>query len=228
MAGVWQQPIKRLLVTSLSLLLFLGADAQAEAKTGEAGPALPVKSSAVRPVSTQQQEAAGLYKKIFELSLEKNKAGYLEKRTELYGWIIQNCPDAPLAQESYFKLIELFFNEYTPPLKEKATELFAQFKSRYPDSRAVGVVKYAVAKGLFATKSWEDLVQLESSAVEDYFDTGKIDSPLSLFYYSEAKYNLDDFEAAGKGYSALVENFPDTLVAQPAQKKMVRIDQFRN
>ena len=92
----------------------------------------------------------------------------------------------------------------------------------------MGVVKYAVAKGLFATKSWEDLVQLESSAVEDYFATGKIDSPLSLFYYSEAKYNLDDFEAAVKGYSALVENFPDTLVAQTAQKKMARIDQLRN
>ena len=227
MAEARQQLIKSLLVSSLCLL-FLGAEAQATPKNGEAGSESLVKSSAVRPVSTQQQEASGLYKKIFELSSKKNRAGYLEKRTELYGRIIQNCPDAPLAQESYFKLIELFFNEYTPPLKEKATALFIQFKSRYPDSRSTGVIKYAMAKGFYATKSWKDLARLEYLAVEDYFATGKIDSPLSLFYYSEAKYNLDDFEAAVRGYNTLVKNFPGTLVAKTAQERATLIDLQRD
>ena len=224
-----QKLIKRLFISNLSLLflalllsLWIGTKVVVEA--GDTEPVL--QASKVQPLELQQQESVKLFKQIYKLSSENNKANHLERITELYLQIIQNCPDAPLAQESHFLLIELFFNDYTPPLKEKAADLFRQFKDKYPHSRSMGVIKYAVAKGFFANKFWEDLVRLESSSVKKYFTTGKIDSPLSLFYYSEAKYNLYEFEAAVKGYSALVENFPDTLVTQIAVKKLAQIDEF--
>ena len=221
---------KRLFISNLGLpffaLLFsLLLGTEVAAKSGDTKPVL--QTSAVhQPLALQQQESVELFKQIYKLSSENNKADHLEQITELYLKIIQNCPDAPLAQESYFLLIELFFNDYTPPLKEKAAGLFRQFKDKYPHSRSTGVIKYAVAKGFFTNKFWGDLVQLESSSVKEYFATGKIDSPLSLFYYSEAKYNLYEFEAAVKGYSALVENFPDTLIGQTAVKKLAQIDEL--
>ena len=221
------RPTKRLFVSNLrlplfALLLSLWVGTAVAAKSGDTEPLL--QTSEVQPLALQQQESLELFKQIYKLSSENSKADQLERITELYLQIIQNCPDAPLAQESYFLLIELFLNDYRPPLKEKAVELFRQFKEEYPHSRSTGVIKYAVAKGFFANNFWQELIQLESSSVKEYFVTGKIDSPLSLFYYSEAKYNLHEYDEAVKGYSALVKNFPDTLIAQTAVKKLAQID----
>lgn len=221
------QLIKMLFIATIALLSSVishGNGAEAAVKKENVEPISPASVSANQPISLQKQESLKLFKKIFELSSDKQEAGHFDRIAKLYNQIIQNCPDAPLAQESYFKLIELYFSAYTPPLQEKATELFGQFKRSYPESRLFGVIKYAMAKGYFACKSWQDLAQLESSPVAEYFATGKIDTPLSLFYYSEAKYNLGEIEEATKGYRALVENFPETLVARTAENKIVRIE----
>ncbi len=179
------------------------------------------------PLSVQQEKSIELFHEIFQTTLENNGEVNLDRITELYWQIINSCPDVPLAQESHWRLIESFFKYYQPPQTGEALLLFAQFKSRYPDSPLMNVVKYTMARGLYVNKFWHDLLELESAGVEEFFATGTLTSPLPLFYYSEAHFHLNQIEEAVRGYQALLNYSPDTRLAQMAAEKLAQMTQER-
>lgn len=174
-------------------------------------------------LSVQQKKSVELFHEVFQITLENDKQANLDRIAELYWQIITTCPDAPLAQESHWRLIESYFTDYQPPRSEEALLLFKQFQSKYPDSPLMKVVRHTMARGLYMNKLWSDLLELEADGFAEFLATGEMTSPLPLFYYSEANFHLNEIDEAKKGYLILVERFPGTHVAQLGAEKLVQI-----
>ncbi len=160
------------------------------------------------PFAVQQSKSMELFHEIFQISQEDDKFANIDRITDLYWQIIKECPDAPLAQESHWHLIETYLTYFQPPQVDEALLLFKQFKSRYPDSPLMNVLQDTMAKGLYANRFWNDLHELEASMVAKFFATGKPQSPMPIFYYSEASFHLNEIDEAIKGYQALLDFFP--------------------
>lgn len=199
---------------TLGLLLF-------HRGTGQGGHADP--DPAPLSVSTQQDKSGELFQEIFALTLDGNKPVVLDRITGLYFRIIHECPDTPLAQESHWRLIESFFADYRPARTDEALALFEQFRRRYPTSPLNTAVKYTVARGLYMNQEWDELLAMQTEVVEAFFLTGKLNSPLPVFYYAEANFHLQALEKAEKGYRALIDQYPDSRVARMATTKMGQI-----
>jgi len=135
----------------------------------------------------------------------------LEQMIALYEQIINSCPDVPLAQESYWRLIEISFKDFNPPKKDRALSLYKEFRTRYPDSPLRNVVEATLRRLLYLHEYWNDLVVLTSPNTEDFSDPKALKSPLPMFFYSEAKFHLKDLNEASKGYRAILKYFPERI-----------------
>ena len=49
-----------------------------------------------------------------------------------------------------------------------------------------------------------------------------------MFYYSEAKFRLNDLKEAFRGYEVIVNYFPDSVMARTAKKRMAEINRKKN
>ena len=171
---------------------------------------------------SQQEKAFKLFRQIFEMSSGVERAVNFSRMQELYQQIIVECPDAPLAQESYLRLITMAF-ESEPPQTKNALSLFERFKKKYPNSPLMNSIRSTLTKLLYGTQAWQELLDMESPLVEQYFVSGKIASPVSIFYYAEANYHLQAYSEAAKGYRAIIDNYGETRMAPIAALRMDKI-----
>jgi len=177
----------------------------------------------------QQKRATEVFHQIFKLSRNnKKRAGNLEQMIALYTQIITHYPDVPLAQESYWRLIEMFFRDFNPPKKDQALTLYKEYGNRYPDSPLRRAVKGTMTRLLYLNKYWNELLVFTSVCAEDFDDPKRLKSPLPLFYYSEAKLHLNDFKESSRGYEVIVNYFPDSRMARTAKKRMAEIKGKKN
>jgi len=176
----------------------------------------------------QQKKAIKVFYHIFELSRSKKRAGNLKQIIALYTEIINCYPDVPLAQETYWRLIEMFFREFNPPKKDEALRLYKEYKNRYPYSPLRGKVKGTMIRLLYLNKYWNELLVFTSFCTKDFNNPKKLKSPLPMFYYSEAKFRLNDLKEAFRGYEVIVKYFPDSRMAGTAKKRMAKIKSKKN
>ena len=157
------------------------------------------------------QEAGSL--KVFSEILDviestRDRKSILPKIEELYDKIISEYPDAPLAQESYWKLITLYIEDYSPPAYDKAEARYNEFIKKYPKSALKGFLSEELGRSYYRNAMWKKLLEVCTPLFREHIEQGTRTRASLLFMYAEANYNLGNVAEAEKGYEIVVEKFP--------------------
>lgn len=177
------------------------------------------------PLSREEQEKKALeaFNKILELTETGSREEILPRLENAYLDIINNYPEAPLAQESYWRLIIIYTRDYNPPKTEEAEKIFKEFIQTYPDSPFKKDIEDTMVRFYYNQRAWERLIALEIPYIKEYIKTGELRTPVHLFYYSEAKYGLGDYKEAEKGFRTIITLFPQSSEAMVAKKRLEEI-----
>jgi TolA-binding protein len=162
------------------------------------------------PIEEQERLAEIKFEEILLVSQSsKDKNVIYPKMEKLYLELAENYPDAPLAQESYFKLIELYVRRHIPPQYDKAEEVYNRFTRDYPRSPVKNLVERTLGIMYYKDKKWESLLKLTTPLFMNFVEKGERPQPFMLFSYSESNFQLRNFDEAERGFKILLEEFPD-------------------
>ncbi len=168
----------------------------------------PIKKAI--PVEEQRTLAMKKFNDILLLSRStRDKKVLLPKMEQQYLELVNDYPDAPIAQESYFKLIEIYVNKQVPPQYDKAEKLYIQYASLYPESPFKNLVDRTLGVRYYKDKEWGRLLRMTTPVFDSYVKKGKRPPPFMIFSYAESNFQLRRFDEAEKGFNILLEKFPD-------------------
>ncbi|MDO9287431.1 MAG: hypothetical protein Q7T83_01420 [Thermodesulfovibrionales bacterium] len=180
------------------------------------------------PVEEQEQKVNELFGRILSLTEEaEDRQSVVPKMEALYDEIINNYPDVPLVEETYWRLIALSVEDLKPPKVDKAEKLYKDFLRRYPDSTLTFNIEQALGQFYYVNKMWDRLLRIFTPYVKKFIATGKLDRAYHLFMFSEAKFNLGDLIEAEKGYKIVIEFFPKTSEGETSQKRLEEIKKLK-
>jgi outer membrane protein assembly factor BamD (BamD/ComL family) len=184
----------------------------------------PVQEKQPLTVQEQQNESLKIFKRILEVRKStKTLEEAIRKIEPMYLEIIEKYPQAPLAQESCLRLIELYLRDYTPPAIEKAENIYKTFMERYPQSRLRATIERTLTKFFYSRKMWKRIIELHRERIKSFIETGNIDDPYYLFVFSEARYNTGNISEAVKGYKWIIKKFPDSHDAKLSERRLKEI-----
>jgi tetratricopeptide (TPR) repeat protein len=193
------------LIITAFLLLFISACATAPKKE-EAYPGQINKT-----MSVEEQRKKGL-EKFDEILTVRQSLRYrqdaLPGMEKLYLELIDQYPDAPIAQESYWKLVESYVKDYSPPRYDEAEELYTRLVRDYPQSFFKKMVERTLGVRLRISKEWERLLRISTPAYREYIEKGTKPLPLMIFSYAESNFWLGNYEESEKAFKVLIEEFP--------------------
>jgi tetratricopeptide (TPR) repeat protein len=162
------------------------------------------------PVEEQKRLARKKFEEILDVSdSSKDKSVTYPKMEKLYLELAEKYPDAPLAQESYFKLIELYVRKHIPPQYDKAEEVYYRFTKAYPRSPVKDLVDRTLGIMYYKDKKWESLLKMTTPIFLNFVEKGERSQPFMLFSYAESNFQLRNFDEAERGFKILLEEFPD-------------------
>lgn len=201
----------------LASLLFLYSCATAPPPAAVEEPKAEVPA-----LSPEEQQAKAKEKFMEMLDLTANVARHtviadLEKG---YIEIINKYPDSYLAEESYWRLIIMNLEDFYPPRTERAEELYREYFRKYPKPQLDNAVNDTMARFYFRMNMWEKLATFCLPFMREYVKTGNLPSPLFMFFYSEAKFQLKEFEEAARGFKILIQRFPDSREALHGRERL--------
>jgi len=168
----------------------------------------------------QAKEALSLFNTILEISQNEEREKAIVKMTELYGKIISDYPDAPLAQESYWRIIEIYLRDYDPPRIEEAMGLYREFLKKYDKSPVQNAIETTIERFFYSKSRWNDLLEFVRPKIEHFVSTSELVSPTYMFLHAEAKYNLGDYDEATKAYKIVIRYFPDSKDAKVSSERL--------
>ena len=200
------------------------ATASSDAKKTPTPASVSKTKEPLLPRPEQEKKANALFQEIFKLAQEGERTANLPRIIELYQEIINKYPEAPLAQESYWRLIEINLRDFSPPRNDKALGLFDEFRAKYPDSPLMKVVQGTMARTFYLAGNWQELLAVVGTASEEINAPKEVQRPLTIFYYSEAKFHLNDPGEAARGFRALIRNFPDFQGSKTASERIAAIE----
>ncbi|MBI4826854.1 MAG: tetratricopeptide repeat protein [Nitrospirae bacterium] len=162
------------------------------------------------PQEEQETKSINVFRELLDLSAsDADRDEVLLEMQKKYLEIINNYPDAPLAQESYYRLITILLTDYYPPEFVKAESHYNDFIKRYPGSKFKYLVDTTLGTSYLKSGQWEKLSVLARDAFNDYSKSGSAGSPTLLFMYAESNYKLNNLKEAEAGYNAVIRLFPD-------------------
>lgn len=187
----------------------------------------PEEKKAADELSTEEQNKKALesFQSILELSESGDRQAVLPKLEAAYYHLISSYPKAQLTQEVYWRLVQIYMNEYRPPAFEKAEGLRSEFYKKYPDSKLGDLIDRALADGYFKNSKWEKIVALFVPSIKQSITSGKFTKIYDIFMFTEAKFKLNDLVEAEKGYKIIVANFPESRESKMAKKRLEEIEQ---
>jgi len=174
-------------------------------------------------LADRKPQAYEIFEEILILTETSDMKDAFPKIESLYLKIINDYPDKALAQECYWRLVILYVEKSTPPLFEKAEQTHAEFLTKHPQSLIKYLIEDTLSKGYYKNGKWENLLELNLSAVEAFYETGTLSNPAPLFMYAEAQFNLGDLGEAEKAYKSLVELFPKSRMTTTAKERLDEI-----
>jgi hypothetical protein len=180
--------------------------------------------TAVLPPHEQNALAMLDYEDMLDLTTEHGKRNVLPQLEESHREIITKYPDAFLAKESYWRLVEMNLTDYYPPRMDKAEQIREEFIQKYPGSKMIRVIDDSMARYYYRERHWDRLLRVCALHIRNFIETDELESPLFMFYYSEAKFNTQDFVEAEKGYKILVKRFPGSHEARIAKQRIREIN----
>lgn len=201
--------MKKTVITLIASFIFLYGCATSPVKEISATEGGAARRS---PIPQEEQEAGSIdaFRELLEISSSSSDRGdVLVAMQDKYLEIIKNYPDAPLAQESYYRLITILLTDYYPPEFDRAESHYNDFIKKYPGSKFKYLIDTTLGTGYLKSRQWEKLSVLTKYALDDYTRSGKADSPTLLFMYAESNYNLNNINEAEAGYNAVIRLFPD-------------------
>jgi len=170
--------------------------------------------------SDREKKAYEIFNEILTLTETTDTKTVLPQIEALYLRIIKEYPDTALAQESYWRLVLLYVDKYTPPKYEKAEDLYSEFLKKYPGSVIRNLIEDTLSKSYYKNEKWDRLSKLYSYVVKEFGEKGKLSNPNPMFMYAEAKFNLGDLAEAGKAYKIVIEQFPTSGRATTAKARL--------
>jgi len=175
------------------------------------------------PKEEQEKRALEAFNAILEITEKGPRHEILPELEKAYLEIINNYPEAPLAQESYLRLILIYTREFVPPKTEDAEKLYRDFQMRYPDSPFKQEIENTMVRFYYNHKLWDRLLTSQIPYIKEYIKTGELKTPVHLFYYSEAKFGLGDLKEAEKGFRTIITLFPQSVEAVVSKKRLEEI-----
>ncbi|HBH61164.1 MAG TPA: hypothetical protein DDX85_05365 [Nitrospiraceae bacterium] len=206
-------------------LIYSCATAPKKAETEKPPEIKPSTETKTAPVpSAEEIKSLELFKSVLELiETTDNRKSVLPKIEELYENIIRDYPNAPLAQESYWKLITIYVEDYSPPAYDKAEMKYNEFVKMYPQSYIKGFIDDTLSNSYYKNADWNGLLTLTSPVYHEYLEKGKQPRPSMIFMYAEANYNLGNIEEAVRGYEIVSDLFPKLIVGVKSKQMLEKI-----
>jgi len=202
-------------------LIFLTACATVPKETRQALPQEAVSSDRINENYTRpedEQKSFEIFTEIFKITRStRDRQSVLPRIEALYMQIIMDYPETPLAQESHWKLINIYVNEYSPPDYDKAEKLYHDFLKKYHNSPLKGVVEDTLGKSYRKHSEWSRLLTLCSPSYREYVEKKITPKASQMFMYAEANYRLDNMEEAKKVYSIVSDLFPELMVGKKSK-----------
>ena len=182
-----------------------------KAKEKEVKP--PVETKRIVVHTEEETKSLDLFTQILDLlESTEDRQSVLQQMEELYEEIITEYPNAPLAQESYWKLITIYVENYSPPKYGEAESRYHEFLEKYPKSFFKGFIEDTLGNSYYKHAEWDKLLKLSTPTYQEYVEKGKQPMASLLFMYAEANNNLGNFIEAEKGYKIVIEMFPKLIV----------------
>jgi tetratricopeptide (TPR) repeat protein len=182
------------------------------------------KTKKVLTPAEQETESLEVFNKILTISRSSDdRQAMLPEMEETYAQLIKDYPDTPLAQESHWRLIIIYVNDYSPPLYEKAEALYSVFLENYPQSVLRGLIDRTLGISYYKNAEWERLLKFSAPAFKKYTEEGKDPRPFLVLMYAEASFRLGNFEEAEKGYKIVIEHFPELNENKRAKARLQEI-----
>ena len=186
----------------------------------------PAEVAKPQVYTKEQRETLDIFTQILEIyENAENRQAAAQKAEVLYAKIINEYPDTPLAQESYWKLITISVRDYSPPAFEKAEAYYNEFVTKYPGSVLKNAVEQTLINSYVKHAEWERLLKFCTPAFMEFKDTGKEPTPLVLFMYSNANYRMGNIIEAKEGFTAVLELYPNISYGKMAKKRLEEIGQ---
>ncbi|MFQ3573355.1 MAG: tetratricopeptide repeat protein [Thermodesulfovibrionales bacterium] len=110
------------------------------------------------------KEQERLAKDLF-LKMSKTDASDTKVFIELYGRVIDECPDTERAQEAYWRLSNLYLQAFDQPQYDKIARLLEEAVKKYPNTPATPHYKQRLLRAYEATKQWQKAVALYEEAL---------------------------------------------------------------
>ncbi len=208
--------------------LLLGVFILASCATSpEQKPRKPIEST--MPVEEQK---IGAMKKFNEILSVKgspdDKTTAMERKEKLYHELISEYPDAPLTQEAFWQLMQIYIKEYSPPAYEKAESLYELLLSTFPESVFKGLVDKELGYSYYKSEKWERLLKISSPVYKAYTESGEIPAwkPM-IFMYGEANFHLGNRDAAKEAFLIVQEKFPLESLDKKVRGRLFQIRRNR-
>lgn len=174
------------------------------------GPDGGVARKSPMPQEEQETKSINVFRELLDISVSSTDGDeVLLEMQRKYLEIITNYPDAPLAQESYYRLITILLTDYDPPEFAKAESHYNDFIKKYPGSKFKYLIDTTLGTSYLRSRQWEKLSVITRDAFNDYSKSGSAGSPTLLFMYAESNYNLNNLKEAEAGYNAVIRLFPN-------------------
>lgn len=187
-----------------------------------ANPAASVEKTLT--VEEQKDAAFEVFAEILDISTSSNdRLQVLPKMMDKYNEIIDKYPEAPLAQESHMKLIQIYLRDYSPPDFNKAEMIYGKFSNRYPKSFLRGIVEETMGYKYYKYSEWNRLLNFTAPILDRYADNSGKARPALIFFYAEANYSLGNMKDAEKGYKLVIKLFPDGMESPRAKSRLAEI-----
>jgi TolA-binding protein len=207
----------------LFLLFLLSACATEPVKKAEEEKPSVETKKALTPAE-QETESLKTFNKILTISQSSNdRQAMLPQMEEIYAQLIKDYPDAPLAQESYWRLIIIYVDDYSPPAYEKAETLYNNFLENYPRSALKGNIDRTLGLKYYINKEWGRLLKLCAPVFKKYTEEGKSPMPFLIFMYAEANFHLGNLKESEKGFKIVIEQFPQLNENERAKARLEAI-----
>ncbi len=208
------------------LFLIMTACATAPKEAPQALPDVSAPSDSMKQDHVRPEEeikSFEIFKEIFSITRSaRDRQSILPEIEALYKQIIRKYPETPLAQESHWRLINIYVNDYSPPDYEKAEKVYHDFLKNNNDSPLKGVVADTLGKSYVKHAEWERLLAISTPSYRDYIEKKMKPDAALMFMYAESNYKLGNMKQAKVAYAIVSDLFPGLRVGKKS-KSMIDV-----
>ncbi len=184
----------------------------------------PVPETAKLPEQQQQELALQGYTELLERTARMTRVEKRDIMVKGFEDVMLKYPDSSYAHESYFHLVRHYLYNYDTPLEKEAEEVYRRYFETYEDTLLENTLNLEMAKYYYQFNRLDRLVAFTIPFMQEYVRTGKMRDGLFLFYYSEAKFLLKDYNESLRGYVTYARLYPGNDLKEFVQKRLKEIN----